>query len=430
MSTDTATSTALATIDPPGNRHQLDTFDQAQRAWPLAERLAKSPEFVPKGMMNRPEAVLAVMLRGHELDVPPMVALAQMHVIEGRVGMAAELMRALVLRAGHEIWPEEITNTRVTMCGRRSGSGGDPVRITWTMDDAQKAGISRKGPWSAYPRAMLTARATTELVRLLFPDVVGGLRSIEELADLGDDDWVDVLTDQNGTGEPTAAPSTTTRKAAAPSARARKKAAPTPPAAPRTQPAPPPLPHELDQEQPTASPVAEPEHPAGDEPADDPDVVARAQKIAMRCNDLQLDRAEVIYAVTSGQKTSAKTLTADEALAVLEVLRQIKDGAKKLDSSGEEPQLVDVNPDDQVVDAELVDDWDATVGAEQTWDADTWRRYLAHAGVKVVAVIRQAQEFAASIGEDPPPNLAALHGRDQLCLMLRVWIEEQREAQP
>lgn len=161
-----------------------NTFDIAQSAWAIAHRVAGT-EFVPAALRGKPEATLACMLFGHEAGVGPMQSLSKIHVIEGRPAMAAELMRALVLNAGHDIWVEESTTTRVTVCGHRSGTPENRVsKVTWTMDDAKRAGLDGRQNWRKYPRAMLLARATAELVRAMFPDVTSGIsHTIEELQD-------------------------------------------------------------------------------------------------------------------------------------------------------------------------------------------------------------------------------------------------------
>lgn len=147
----------------------------------LAGRIART-NFVPSALRGKPEETLAAMLTGNELGIMPMQALQKIHVVEGRPTLASELMRGLILQAGHEIWIEEKTTTRVTVCGKRRGS--DHVgRVTWTTDDAKRAGLAGRPNWSKYPRAMLTARATAELARDLFPDIIGGLYSREEAED-------------------------------------------------------------------------------------------------------------------------------------------------------------------------------------------------------------------------------------------------------
>lgn len=147
----------------------------------LAKAIADT-EFVPRALRHNAAAISAAILYGDEVGLGPMQALAKIAVIEGRPYMAAEAQRALVFAAGHDLWLDELTATRATWCGRRAGT--DKVtRVTWTMDDARRAKIDGKDNWRKYPRAMLSARASADLVRAMFADVVGGLGALEELGD-------------------------------------------------------------------------------------------------------------------------------------------------------------------------------------------------------------------------------------------------------
>ena len=149
----------------------------------LAERIYDT-EFVPKGLRGSMPATAAAMLYGREVGLPPMTALTQTHVIEGKPAMSAEAMRALVLAAGHDLEVIDTTGAICTMRARRRG-GERWTELTWTIDMARAAGVAGKNVWKAYPRQMLQARCTTELVRLVFPDVIHGFRAIEELDDGG-----------------------------------------------------------------------------------------------------------------------------------------------------------------------------------------------------------------------------------------------------
>lgn len=145
----------------------------------LAEILART-EFVPKGMRGRADAIAACILMADELGVGPMQGLASINVIEGRPMASAELMRALVYASGGEIWVEVSTDTRVRVVGQRKGSS-NPTAVEWTTEHARRAGLLGKSNWKTYTRQMLMARATSELCRLLWPDVIKGLYTDDEI---------------------------------------------------------------------------------------------------------------------------------------------------------------------------------------------------------------------------------------------------------
>lgn len=145
----------------------------------LANRIAGT-DFVPDGFKGSVPAVAATILHGREIGFAPMTALASLHSIKGKVGLSAEAMRALVLQAGHTIEFVESTTARCVARGRRAGSDSW-TQIAWSTDDAKKAGLLNGSGWRNYPRQMLQARASSELCRLLFPDVIRGLASVEEL---------------------------------------------------------------------------------------------------------------------------------------------------------------------------------------------------------------------------------------------------------
>jgi len=187
------TSTELAVARP---------LTPAEVNWKTAQKIANTP-FVPSAFRGKPEAVFAAILYGEELGIGPMQSLNSIHVIEGKPGMSPELMRGLVARAGHRIDVKEASAERVTLWGKRADNDSEAT-VSWTMDDARLAGLAGRGAWKTYPRAMLLARATSELCRMIFADVVAGLSyTQEELASISGQVWDEVPADPLG-AEPVA----------------------------------------------------------------------------------------------------------------------------------------------------------------------------------------------------------------------------------
>lgn len=206
----------------------------AREAHLIAQSLAKT-SFVSTTMRNNADEVTAAILTGQEVGLQPMSALRSIDVIQGTPAMRAIAMRGLVQATGHEIWVEEQTETRARVCGQRKGSP-HVQRSVWTIDRAQKLGLAGKDNWRKQPDAMLIARATAEVCRLIASDVLLGMPyAVEEL---------------DADTEPTTAEAKPTKRRTA-------RRAPFPPAEPEA----PELEEPKEQEEP-----AEPEEPDWPEP--------------------------------------------------------------------------------------------------------------------------------------------------------------------
>ncbi|MBO0863480.1 MAG: hypothetical protein J2P16_00200 [Mycobacterium sp.] len=282
------------------------SFEILAPAADLAERISQT-EFVPRALRNRPEAVLACILAGHELGIGPMAALSKIHVIDGRPAPAAELMRAVALSAGHAIWVEETSTTKVTMCGRRAGDD-HTFKVSWTLDDAKRAGLAGRQNWRNYPRAMLLARASAELCRLMCPEVLAGLSyAAEEVEDMAGG------FDNNGflpaAEPPVTEPQTVTRKAKKVSKRPALVAAPSGSDEPEPPPAPP-LPDE--EPQPETQPAKK--------------ELSKAQKVAIAARDIDIDHHDIVEIVTDGVTRSANQLNDKQLAEVSDTIRRIKTG--------------------------------------------------------------------------------------------------------
>lgn len=133
----------------------------------------------PKAL-NSAEKILTVALKGRELNVPMMQALSHIHVVEGKPTLSAEMMVALVQRAGHKIRVLETTSEYATVQGVRADDPEHKPKVTFDWEDAKKAGVTNKNTWKAYPDAMLRARAISALCRFAFADVLAGASYVPE----------------------------------------------------------------------------------------------------------------------------------------------------------------------------------------------------------------------------------------------------------
>ncbi|MBK8477772.1 MAG: hypothetical protein IPL39_16150 [Opitutaceae bacterium] len=163
---------------------ELATLEDAYR---FANAVAASG-FAPKGM-DKPESIMVAIQLGAELGLTPMSALQNIGVINGRPGIYGDAALALVRSSGLlESYEQAYTGDGDKLtCKVTARRKGDPVAITteFSVGDAKAAGLwGKQGPWSQYPRRMLLFRSRGFTLRDGFGDVLKGLRTTEELADI------------------------------------------------------------------------------------------------------------------------------------------------------------------------------------------------------------------------------------------------------
>lgn len=200
----------------------VDWAREADAALSLAQKLTNTA-FCPEQFRGKPGDAAAAMLAGGELGLSPLTAMGAFDVIQGRASARAITIRALAQAQGHEIVMVESTSTRCRMKGRRRGSS-EWQTVDWTIDRAKQLGVTGKANWRNQPQAMLVARATSEICRLVASDALLGIAggySTEELAD-GADVALAV------TVEPQSAPKTRTVGRRKPAAKPEPKPEPEP----------------------------------------------------------------------------------------------------------------------------------------------------------------------------------------------------------
>ena len=138
----------------------------------MANTLAKAQGFLPAHFFGQPYKILAAILYGRDLGISATNALQHIIVIEGKATADAQLIGMLVRRAGHRLEDKTTDQSSTVTITRDDGS---IHTVTFTMADAQRAGLVRPGgAWTKYPSAMLYARALTACARKGAQDALMG----------------------------------------------------------------------------------------------------------------------------------------------------------------------------------------------------------------------------------------------------------------
>jgi hypothetical protein len=136
--------------------------------------------------LRSPDAVMTLMLLCQAEGLHPIQALRRYDIIEGKPALKTDAMLAdFMERGGRVKWATDNSHER---CSANFSAPGleAPVTVTWTVEDAKRAGLTGKKNWVGYTRQMLRARVVSEGIRLSMPSVVVGLYSPEEVADFDD----------------------------------------------------------------------------------------------------------------------------------------------------------------------------------------------------------------------------------------------------
>jgi len=143
----------------------------------MAIAFAKSQLF---GMKTVDQALALMITAVAEGKHPGSIA-SEYHIIQGKASLRSDAMLARFQQSGGKVEWHDHTDEKVA--ATFSHPQGGVLRIDWDMARAKAAGIAGKDNWKNYPRQMLRARVISEGVRSVFPAVLQGMYTPEEVAD-------------------------------------------------------------------------------------------------------------------------------------------------------------------------------------------------------------------------------------------------------
>lgn len=144
----------------------------------MAVAIAKSGLF---GMKTQDQA-LALMLVAQAEGQHPATITQDYDIIQGKACRKTHSVMARFQIMGGKVEWHKLDE--VIADATFSHPSGGSLRMTWTIDQAKKAGLVGKDNWKNYPRAMLRARVIAEGVRAVFPAAIGGMMVAEEAQDV------------------------------------------------------------------------------------------------------------------------------------------------------------------------------------------------------------------------------------------------------
>ena len=169
----------------------------------FAAELSKSI-LVPKDYQGKPANCFVAIQWGLECGLAPLQALQSIAVINGKPSLYGDALLAMVRADSRCLGVHEKQDGGVATCiikRKHSDGSVEEIKRTFSMKQAQQAGLSNRPTWKAYPERMLQHRARGNAIRDAFPDVIHGLISAEEAQDY--DEPKDITPPQEAVTAPT-----------------------------------------------------------------------------------------------------------------------------------------------------------------------------------------------------------------------------------
>ncbi len=137
---------------------------------------------LPRGV-QRPEAAFAIIAAGRELGLTAMQSLRSIHIIEGKPTLSADLVAALCKSRPDICQYFRLVESTDKVARYETLRRGEPcpTPMSFTWEDATRAGVTGKDNWKKYPAAMLRARCITALARAVYPDLAMGVYDPDEV---------------------------------------------------------------------------------------------------------------------------------------------------------------------------------------------------------------------------------------------------------
>lgn len=175
-----AEQSALTTTSNKSVYSSIQSFESAQR---IAASLADSA-LVPnayRGQQGLSNCIVAIEI-ANRMGMSPFQVMQSLNVIHGRPSWSSQFVIGLIETCGRfegftwergEGWSE-------CHAFKKDGAGTPAPGPRITLDMARKEGWTKNSKWQSMPGVMLDYRAATAFGRLYIPDLLLGLRSVEE----------------------------------------------------------------------------------------------------------------------------------------------------------------------------------------------------------------------------------------------------------
>ncbi|MGB0686121.1 MAG: hypothetical protein ACPGQD_08100 [Planctomycetota bacterium] len=191
------TATALTANSPLGKAENWTDIQSYAEALQMADLVSRS-SFCPKAFQGNPGDIVVAWYFGKQLDLPPLVALQNLAVINGKPCIYGDAIPALCMShpdfmGTKVVWGDNEDELDCTVIVKRKMPDGavEEFKGHFSKAKAEQAKLwgktdkyGKPTPWVLYPHDMVQRRAASRAWRAAFSDRLMGLTSSDEAEDI------------------------------------------------------------------------------------------------------------------------------------------------------------------------------------------------------------------------------------------------------
>ena len=161
--------------------HTTSPLEEFENTKTLCLQLLKTKHYQSIGEAG----VFAIVETCKSLGIDPRLGLNKgMYYVRGAVEMSSRLMNSLIRSKKHSITKDKKSDDTICILHGKRVDNGDTWSVSYSLKDAERAGLTKNPTWRSCPSDMLFARALSRLARQLFPDVIGNCYVQGEISEL------------------------------------------------------------------------------------------------------------------------------------------------------------------------------------------------------------------------------------------------------
>lgn len=171
----------------------------SQSSWELANRIGKAfaaSSLVPEQYRNNVANCIVALEMANRMGASPLMVMQNLYIVHGNPGWSSKFLIACFNQCGRFTsmryeWTADRSGCRAWAVEKSTGERIDGPTVSTEMAKLEGWSTKANSKWKTMPELMLMYRAAAFLIRTYAPEISMGLRTDDEIIDMGPADVVE-----------------------------------------------------------------------------------------------------------------------------------------------------------------------------------------------------------------------------------------------